>query len=262
MDSIKHAVEQAKASAGTNRVGVARSADGLPDFMRINLEPKHLEAARIVAHDPRNPHGGFYDMLRTQVVQEMDDNAWQFLAITSATPECGKTVTACNLAFSIARLAERSVLLVDLDLRKPKVAEYLGLPDNGGLIGVLKGEASLASVMIKACVGPNEVLVLPGGRCDFGSSEWMASQSMSTVLDTIKREHRSRLVVFDLPPMLLGDDVISVLPQMEAVVLLAGVGTTSIADIKECRKHLRSTPVVRVVVNRVTEMSDGYYGYY
>ena len=65
-----------------------------------------------------------------------------------------------------------------------------------------------------------------------------------------------------MPPMLQGDDVISILPQMEAVLLVAGVGNTSISDIKECHKHLKATPVVRVVVNRVTEATDAYYGYY
>lgn len=106
------------------------------------------------------------------------------------------------------------------------------------------------------------MLVLPGEVCKSGSSEWLASQSMSTVLQTIKREFRSRLVIFDMPPVLTGDDVISVLPHMEAALLVAGVGTTSLADIKACRKHLKTTPVVRLVVNRATEANDAYYGYY
>ena len=76
---------------------------------------------------------------------------------------------------------------------------------------------------------------------------------MSTLLQTIKRDFRSRIVIFDLPPMLLGDDVISILPQMDAVLLVAGVGSTSVSDIKECQKHLQRTPVVRVVVNKVTD---------
>ena len=64
-----------------------------------------------------------------------------------------------------------------------------------------------------------------------------------------------------MPPLLIGDDVISILPQMDAALLIAGVGSSSIADIKECRKHLANTPVVRVVVNRVTDKTDDYYGY-
>lgn len=144
MDSIRQAVERARnANPATTPVGVARSGDEAPSLRTVRLNSRHLEAARIIAHDPSDPQGGFYDMLRTQVLQEMDDNGWQFLAITSATAECGKSVTACNLALSIARLSERAVLLIDLDFKRPKVAEYLGLPTKAGLFSVLRGEASL-----------------------------------------------------------------------------------------------------------------------
>ena len=94
------------------------------------------------------------------------------------------------------------------------------------------------------------------------NSEWVASQTTGTLLQTIKRDYRSRIVIFDLPPMLLGDDVISILPRMDAALLVAGVGSTSVSDIKECQKHLQRTPVVRVVVNKATESAGSYYGYY
>ena len=192
----------------------------------------------------------------------MDNNGWQFLAVTSATAGCGKSVTACNLALSIARLSERSVLLVDMDMEKPKVAEYLGLKSQEGLLSVLEGGLGLANVVIEASIGRSKLLVLPGQACKSGSSELMASQTMATFLQIVKREFRSRIVIFDMPPMLLGDNVISVLPQMDAVLLVADIGNTSVADIKECHKHLKTTPVVRVLVNRVTEAKDAYYGYY
>jgi len=261
VDSIRQAVELARAGNPKSST-MARPETDTPVVRNARLDPKHLESTRIVAHDPNIKNGIFYDMLRTQVLHEMDANSWQFLAITSATAACGKSVTACNLALSIARLAERSVLLVDLDLKKPKVAEYLGFKSSAGILSVLEGHASLSSVMVEAGIGRNKILVIPGEVCKSGSSEWMASQIMSTTLQTIKREFRSRLVIFDMPPMLVGDDVISVLPQMDAILLVAGVGTTSLADIKQCQKHLKTTPVVRVVVNRVTEVSDASYSYY
>jgi Mrp family chromosome partitioning ATPase len=181
----------------------------------------------------------------------MDKKSWQFLAVTSPTAGCGKSVTACNLAMSIARLPERSVLLVDLDLRKPMVAKYLGLGSNGGILSVLEGRSTLSAAVLQASIGPNSFLVLPGSESTSG-----------TVLQGIKRDFRSRVVIFDLPPMLLGDDVISILPRMDAALLVAGVGSTSVADIKECQKHLKRTPVVRVVVNKATETTGSYYGYY
>ncbi len=262
MDSIRQAIELAR--AGNQQSVPSGLSEGLVDgqMRTVQLNAAHLESTRIVAYGAAGAHGRYYDMMRTEILQEMDDKGWQFLTVTSATAGCGKTVTACNLALSIARLAERSVVLVDMDMHKPRVAEYLGIKANEGLLSVLEGEASLASVMVQATIGHSNLLVLPGEVCKSGTSEWMASQTMATLLQTIKREYRSRIVIFDMPPMLIGDDVISVLPQMEAVLLVAGIGNTSVSDIKECHKHLKTTPVVRVVVNRVTEASDAYYGSY
>lgn len=271
MDSIKNAIELARAaesvSVRTNSATMDAS-DGLrtdpltTNIRDIRLDPAHLQAERIVAHGTSSQHGRYYDMLRTQVLQEMDKRSWQFLAVTSPTAGCGKSVTACNLAMSICRLPERQVLLVDLDLRRPMVANYLGLGDNGGILSVLEGRATLSSAIVQASIGPNKLMVLPGSVSSSGSSEWMASQTMGALLQSIKRDFRSRIVIFDLPPMLLGDDVISILPRVDTTLLVAGVGSTSVADIKECQKHLQRTPVIRVVVNKATEAVGNYYGYY
>ena len=266
MDSIRQAIELAKSSGSAQRLsGLVAFPDqrgavaGDPQVTEIPLNPVYLETKRIVAHGKEaGPQGKYYDMLRTQVLQEMDKAGWQFLAVTSATAGCGKTVTACNLALSIARLPERSAMLVDMDLQKPKVSDYLGLNRRDGLLSVLEGRASLLDQLVQASIGRNRLLVLPGEICNSGSSEWMASQMTSTFLQAIKRDFRSRIVIFDLPPILTGDDVLSILPQMDAVLLVAGVGTTSLADMKECHKHLKDTPVVRVVVNKATEATETY----
>jgi len=268
VDSIKQAIDLARATeSGARRAAVNvpdAASPGLrdPQFREVELSEAHLEQTRIVAHGVGTPNGRYYDMLRAQVLQEMDKNSWQFLAVTSPTVACGKTVTACNLAMSMARLAERSVLLVDMDMRKPKVADYLGLKSDSGIVSVLEERKTLAQALIEASIGPSKLLVLPGEIAASTSSEWMASQTMGTLLQTIKRDFRSRTVIFDLPPMLIGDDFLSILPRMDAVLLVTGVGTTSVADIKECQKHLQRSNVIRVVVNKVTDSADDYYAYY
>ena len=269
MDSIRQAIDLAKMGDPGTRAAPPLAT---PDESRAGpfdaalhsarLDERRLERARLVAYSGGTPQGRYYDMLRTQVLQDMDKNGWQFLAVTSPTAACGKTVTACNLALSIARLPERSVMLADLDMHKPMVADYLGLGTGGGLLDVLEERSTLASAAVQAQIGPNQLVVLPGAVAPSTSSEWMASQTMATLLQALKREFRSRIVIFDLPPMLVGDDVISILPRMDAVLLVAGVGTTSVADIRECQKHLQRTRVVRVVVNKVTDKTANYYGYY
>lgn len=264
MDSIKQAIDLAKAGGGIVHqparevhAGPAGSAARAPS---VRLDAGHLEKMRIVGHGGNVLMSRYYDILRTQILQEMDKNGWQFLAITSPTPNCGKTVTACNLAMSIARLPERSALLVDLDMHKAKVAEYLGLCAGENVLSVLEDRSNLGASLIEANFGLNHITVLPGNASSKGAPEWMASQTMANLLQAIKREFRSGVVIFDLPPLLIGSDVMSILPRMDVVLLVAGVGLTTPNEIKECQKHLQRSNLLRVVVNKVSEVSEGYYG--
>lgn len=262
MDPIKQAINLVRGEDDPTESGAEPYRSGAPRVWRERqLDAAHLEAKRVVAFGSKNLFGRAYDMLRTQVLQEMDKRGWQFLAVTSPTPACGKTVTACNLAVSIARLRQRNVLLVDLDLHKPSVAQYLGVEGGGGVIDLLEGRARFGSVVLEAKFGPNRFLVLPGSVVESGPSEWMASQQMAALLQAIRRDFRGTTVIFDLPPLLLGDDVISILPQMDTALLVAGIGTTTKTEIKECQRHLKRTPVVRVVVNKAMETPGSYYGY-
>jgi Mrp family chromosome partitioning ATPase len=269
LDPIRQAVELARAGNPSLQGYSSDPFLALPPsgaehahFQEAKLSRQHLESTRIVAYDPLHEHGRYFDMLRTQVLQTMDQNGWQMLAITSPTAGCGKSVTACNLAMSIARLPERSVVLVDMDFQKPRVAEYLGIESTAGLLSVLEGRTTLMSGIVEVSIGLNRMLVLPGEVCKSGSAEWMASQTMTTLLQILKRDFRSHTIILDMPPMLVGDDVVSVLPQIESVLLVASVGASTLSDIKECNKHLKSTPVVRVVVNKTTEKTEAFYGYY
>jgi Mrp family chromosome partitioning ATPase len=274
MDQFKQAVNLARGAAqlapGADHelLGQPYPIDfrGAPPEERIKnlpLKASHLESMRIVSHNKDDLRARSFDMLRTQVLQSMDTNGWQFLAVTSATAGCGKTVTACNLALSIARLPERSVLLVDLDMRKPQVAHYLGIKRDFGTLSVLQGRQNLSDAIVQVGIEREQLLVLPGEQTN-ASSEWMASSSMATLLQTIKREFRARIVILDLPPILAGDDVLSVLPHLQSVLLIAEAGSSTVLEIKECTKHLKATPVVRVVLNKITEREPTapYHEYY
>jgi Mrp family chromosome partitioning ATPase len=195
------------------------------------------------------------------MLQEMDKNGWQFLAVTSPTSGCGTSTIACNLALSIARLADRAVVLVDLDFRSPSVAKFFGVSCDTGVADILAGKALLAETMVNATVGPSSLLLLPGKGNVSHSSDLLASQSMANLLQTLKREFRNRTMIFDLPPVLTGDDVISVLPRMDAALLVASAGRSRIEDVHACKRYLEQTPVVRVVVNQVPPSKAQYTKY-
>jgi len=273
MEPIRQAVERAKASGlptpepqsranANRRTGDSIIASGHPGVSRhyreVELNRDHLEASRLIAHNAADPRSNAFDMLRTQVLQAMDQRNWQFLAVTSPTAGCGKTITALNLALSIARQPERSVFVLDLDLQRPHVAEALGIKCDQGLLSVLDGRASLREVTYQARIDSHQFLVLPSEASMLGSSELIASRAMSTLLQNIKRDFRSHTVILDMPPMLSSDDVIALLPQIDCVLLVAAVGTSTVSEIKQCSMHLQGAEVVRLVLNKSTEATIGY----
>ena len=241
---------------------VGRAARDDYSSNEVSLDPKHLEAHRIVGHDTADPRSMPFDMLRTQLLQATDRNKWQFVGITSPTPGCGKTFTSVNLALSIARHPERSALLVDMDLLRPRVATYLGLGRGSGLIDVLQDQMSVEDAIEQVSVAGATCSVLPGGSPMPDSAGWMASRAMSDVFDELKRNYRSGIVLLDLPPVLSSDDVITILPQIDCVLLVVGAGITTPQQIEDCGRHLQSADVVRVVLNKAPDSSMTYHGGY
>jgi len=274
MENIRQALERSLAAEGVSdqtqrSVGPAQRGGEFvgarqqyaTGIREVPLNSSHLQANRIISHLLTDQRAKPFDMLRTQVLQTMDLKGWRILAVTSPTPACGKTVTAVNLAISIARQPHRSVLLVDFDLQRPRVAASLGLKlADEGVLSVLSGQTTLPNAMINARIGDQRLFVLPT-KSTIGSSELMGSPAMATLMQSLTRDYQSRTIIIDLPPILAGDDVIAILPKVDCVLLVASVGKSTVAEIEECSRHLQATEVVRTVVTKVPEASMSYYYY-
>jgi Mrp family chromosome partitioning ATPase len=272
MENIRQAIERAR--------GLAEQLDGVASgparqqvrhflgdvheskgsIQEVELDFAHLQSERIVAYDGNDARSRSFDILRTEVLRSMDLKGWKTVAVTSPTPGCGKTLTAINLALSMARQPERQVFLADLDLRKPKVGPCLGLNCPEGTLGIVEGRIELHSAIIRARAGGSRLDVLPTAPT-LQSSDLLGSRAMKMLLQDIAGYDQSRIVIIDLPPILAGHDVISVLPEVDCVLLVAAVGTSTIAEIEECNRHLQATDVVRFVLNKVPESATNY-GYY
>jgi protein-tyrosine kinase len=266
MEHIRKAIDRAKddhlaghLSRRQSHIDPNSAAAAPPPVAQISLNSGHLESQRIIAHDIRDPRSKAFDMLRTQILQSMDARSWQFLGVTSAREGCGKSVVAINLALSIARQPEKSVLLIDLDLQKPQVANYLGLDGRRGIVGVLAGRSKLQNALVEASIKNEQLLVLPCEAATANSSAWIASRPMSALLQEIKRDFRNWTVILDLPPVLAGDDVISILPRLDCVAFVVGAGSTTVEEMRECNKHLESAEIVRVVLNKSEDETSAYY---
>src|SRR5262249_30435794 len=125
-----------------------RAAPGESDADQAkSLDLAHLERQRIIAHDDADARSKHFHILRTQILQAMDSSGWQTLAITSPAPGCRTAETAINLAISIARQPDRSVVLVDFDLSESGVASCLGLQCDAGVASVLLRSRPLSEAL-------------------------------------------------------------------------------------------------------------------
>ena len=272
MENIRQAIERAKErpkpSNGIDfepprqqaRNGFGDASESKERAREVDLDFGHLQSHRIIAYDGKDVRSRSFDILRTEILRSMDLKGWKTLAVTSPTPSCGKTLIATNLALSIAREPERQVLLADLDLRNPKVADCLGLKCRDGVLGVIEGSIGVESAIIRARAGGSRLEVLPTAPAS-NASDLVGSSAMKMLLQDVTGPGQSRIVILDLPPLLTGHDVISILPQVDCVLLVAAVGVSTISEIAECNKHLQTTDVVRFVLNKAPE-STTRYAYY
>lgn len=272
MERIRQAVDKAKEygipvsrpiAAGENVVKPLLrdgSIDGVEYSQTRVYEPDldHFERNRIVAYSKMNRHSAYFDMLRTQILSKMDEKGWRTLAIVSVTPENGKTMVAINLAMSIAHNDNKTAILVDFDLRRPKVASYLGIPHGKSLNEVLGGEATIPEAMVNP--GLPKFVVLPANRPVAKSSEILSSNKVLALVQELRERYPERIVIFDLPPLLYADDAISILPAIDCVLLVVGNGMVAKSELDEGLRYLQTCNVVGTVLNKAdVNVRDGYY---
>lgn len=227
----------------------------------IKLDRNYLQQQRIIAYDGLDRRSGYYDMLRTQMLQILDEAGLKTIAITSPRPGVGKTVTSLNLAFSIARQPEQSVLLVDLDLRRPKVAQYLGMKVSSDIRTLLDAPSLPSDLVVRPDLADGRLSILAGNQNVANSSELISSSQMKSLTKQFKADAAYSVVIYDLPPMLSSDDFLAFLPYVDCAMLIAGVGNSSVHDIAECERLIGVDKFMGCVLNKATE-AESPYGYY
>lgn len=220
-----------------------------------------LDGIEKVPHDhPRLSVSEAYRALRTALMLS-SARELQVVTVTSAGSGEGKTATSTNLAVVMAQLGRR-VLLMDGDLRKPRLHQVFQVSNRTGLVNVLAGGEDPATVLLQTDV-PNLHLI-PAGPMPPNPSELLSSERMQELL----RRARSRfdLVVIDTPPVLAVTDATVIGSTSDGVVLCLRAGKVVRHDAKTCRDRLlmADVKILGAVLNRHTEGSGGrpYHYYY
>jgi Mrp family chromosome partitioning ATPase len=240
-----------------------RAAPGLPaQIVYTNTriftpDPAALESKRIVNPASNSTAVAAFRMLRTQVIQRMDENGWRTMAVLSPGANDGKTTTAINLAVSLANDHRHTVLLVDCDLRRPAVGETLGISPEFGVDDLLHGDARIEQCLYHP-EGFDRLVVLPARAALPNSSEALAGPHGRALVSELRGRYPERIIVFDLPPVLGTDDALAFLPLVECGLVVIAERVTPRNDLLRCMELLRKTPILGTVLNRASNVSPGY----
>ena len=223
-----------------------------------------LSADLISATEPRNPTVEAYRRLRTNLQFYNVDQGLHSLVVTSANPSEGKSMTAVNLAIVLAQSGQK-VVLVDADMRKPRLHKIFGIMRKPGLSEVLASglppESSLISVGPTLAPGvPNLRVLVAGGKAP-NPAELLGSQRMQAVVDYLKQE--SDVVIFDAPPLLAVADAQVTGRMVDGTLLIVNTQKTSGTDLQRAIEMLEqvNVPLWGVVLNRLSRSGRGYYYY-
>jgi len=258
MDRIRAAISRARdENVKTGRRPLTRQAPsntapaGAPSaacqFKNVACDFDAFAKNRIISNE-QDPVLNAYRVLRTRVLQKMEAENWRTLAVVSPGPGAGKTVTAINLSIAISSKIDSRATLVDLDFYRPSIARYLGLTEFPSTLDFFEGKLSLDEVAIRPDLA--DLLLMANERVTRRGAEHLTSPKIDELIDTATNDYGSRVVVFDMSPLLGCDDSLAFLPKVDCVLLVAASGQTRVSELKEAQRILGKSNIVGTVLNK------------
>jgi protein-tyrosine kinase len=242
--------------------------DTQPASRQVNLNFDKLRARGLLtSDDERSQMAEEYRMIKRPILA----NAFganpvkngNMVMVTSALPGEGKSFSTINLAISIAMELDRTVLLVDADVAKPRIPEYLGFHADHGLLDVLQhGTQDLSSVILRTNI--DSLSILPAGRTYTRATELLASEAMHRLIRDLATRYPDRLVLFDSPPLLSTSESNVLASHMGQIVMVVEADKSRKPALREALSRIEDKcDVVGLILNKgVPHSAGGYYGYY
>jgi len=241
--------------------GAAMSEGGElhPWVMPLGIDPEVLDEKPIVMPSDLGPAAHAYRMLRTQLLQLARQHRVHAIGIVSAADREGKTVTAINLALSLAVEPNHTVLLVDLDLRRPGIADTLKMAPKYGLESWFGGEIKAIPDITYPVRGFERLFIIPALAGVRGSSELLSAVRTQNMLSELKARDPGRIILFDLPPLLLTDDFLTVASHLDGVIVVAREGRTKREDLTRMSEILGTVRILGTVLNHSEQFERRAY---
>ncbi|KNC19808.1 chromosome partitioning protein [Arthrobacter sp. RIT-PI-e] len=206
----------------------------------------------------QSPRAESFRQIRTNLQFAHVSHKSKAVLVTSSLPGEGKSTTATNLAIAIAQSGQ-SVVLVDADLRRPRVDEYLGLERNAGLTTALIGRAEVEDLLQPW--GTDELYILTAGQIPPNPSELLGSDAMKRLITRL--EEKFDAVIIDAPPLLPVTDAAVLAQQVGGVVLVIGSSKVRLPDLQKSLGNLEmvEADLLGVVINLLPSKGPDAYAY-
>jgi protein-tyrosine kinase len=223
-----------------------------------DLDPKVLHGNRCVCLFPDAPELGYYKLLRTRIQHRCKENGWNTVMITSAVPGEGKTLTAINLALTFALAYNQTALLVDCDLRRQGIHQYLGLRNEKGLADYLENGTQLKDLIVWP--GVEKLTLISGGEPVRDSAELVSSPKMAALVAEMKTRYADRYIFFDVPPLLAEADALAFAPLVDCILMVVQPETPFQA-IEKALELIPQEKFLGFALNKVKPSDNGYRYY-
>lgn len=271
-------IEQAMEKAAQLRHVVATSPAEQPQaamLKTVHTPPPENVTERIAPanpllvnlNDPNSPIAEEYRKLKAVLVKMTKGDGFfkNTLMVTSAVPNEGKSITALNLAISLAQEFDHTVLLVDADLRRPSIQRYLDIDRPLGFSDCLRGTADIGDTIIPTGIG--KLSVVPAGREIANPVEFFTSQRMKDLVEEVKHRYHDRYIIFDTPPLLPFAETRSLAHLVDGVLFVVKERLASQNNVKEALDSLKGCEILGIVYNdaaldRQDERYSNYKGYF
>ncbi len=223
----------------------------------VTVSPNTMLDNRLVAGIKGHPQADTFRVLRTKIMYKMNQAGINTIAVTSPNKGSGKSMVAANLAVSLSLEVNHTVLLVDMDLRRPSIHKYFGFQPEYGLADHLSGDMEISSLLVHP--GIERLVLLPSGNPIQHSSELISTPMMADLMEDITTRYASRIIIFDMPPLLHIDDALIFMPKVQSSLLVVEEGVSTPAEVKESLRLLEHTTMLGTVYNKARQHKQSPY---
>lgn len=263
-------IEEALEKAAKLRVEMMSDSLGGKEVPRVHQPPpmnkpgiKVTNRLLVTVNDPYTQAAEEYSKLKSVIVKLTKAGSFMnMLMVTSSVGGEGKSLTSLNLAISLAQEFDHTALLVDADIRKPKLHSYLEIENSVGLTDCVLDGVEVKDALIRTGIG--KLSFLSAGRSVPNPAEIFTSQRMRDFFLEIKNRYHDRYIIIDTPPVLPFAETRSLSAIVDGIVLVAKEGLVTLHNLEETIECIKGTPMLGIVYNEAATAYQGdryqYFG--